>query len=156
MACNQFSNDCSRRRSGFTLIELLVVIAMISLLLMLLLPAVQRAREAARRTQCKNNLMQIGLALQNYVMAHEVLPPGTVNPTGPIQTAVDETQYHMGWIVQILPFIDQGNIYNHVDFTKSVYAVENNPVSMRSIPTLCCTSSGGRGHQTSYSGIHKD
>ncbi len=71
-------------RPGFTLIELLVVIAIIAILIALLLPAVQQAREAARRTQCKNNMMNLALALHNYMMAHEVLPPGTQNPTGPI------------------------------------------------------------------------
>src|SRR5216684_1150993 len=69
---------------GFTLIELLVVIAIIAVLIALLLPAVQAAREAARRAQCVNNLMQLGIALQNYESAHEVLPPGVVNETGPI------------------------------------------------------------------------
>ena len=83
---NVTPNHRATRHSGFTLIELLVVIAIIAVLIALLLPAVQQAREAARRTQCKNNMMQIGLALNNYMMAHEVLPPGTQNDTGPIQS----------------------------------------------------------------------
>jgi prepilin-type N-terminal cleavage/methylation domain-containing protein/prepilin-type processing-associated H-X9-DG protein len=74
------------RRRGFTLIELLVVIAIIAILIALLLPAVQQAREAARRTQCRNHLMNLGLALHNYQWAHNVLPPGTVNPSGPIRS----------------------------------------------------------------------
>ena len=69
------------RPSGFTLIELLVVMAIIAVLICLLLPAVQQCRESARRTQCKNNLMQIGIALQNYEAAHRVFPPGTQNVT---------------------------------------------------------------------------
>ncbi len=69
---------------GFTLIEMLVVMAVITVLISLLLPAVQQAREAARRGHCQSNLMQIGLALQNYEMSHRRLPPGSVNPTGPL------------------------------------------------------------------------
>ncbi len=97
-----------RALRGFTLIELLVVIAIIAVLISMLLPAVQQAREAARRTQCKNNLMQIGLALHNYEMAFEILPPGCVNETGPIRNV--EEGYHMSWIVQILPMLDQSNV----------------------------------------------
>ena len=68
---------------AFTLIELLVVIAIIAVLIALLLPAVQAAREAARRAQCANNLVQLGLAIQNYEASHERLPPGVVNDTSP-------------------------------------------------------------------------
>ncbi|MCA9099277.1 MAG: DUF1559 domain-containing protein, partial [Planctomycetaceae bacterium] len=93
------------RRAGFTLIELLVVIAIMAILVALLLPAVQQAREAARRMSCKNNLRQIGLALQNYYDAHTLFPPGCVNSTGPIvQRPVG---YHHSWIVSLLPYLDQ-------------------------------------------------
>src|SRR5829696_3130788 len=99
-------------REGFTLIELLVVIAIIGVLIALLLPAVQAAREAARRSQCVNNLMQLGLALHNYESAHEVLPPGVVNPTGPIQNTPHG--YHFSWLTQILPYIEQTNVHRHL------------------------------------------
>ena len=77
--------DCDQKnRWGFTLIELLVVIAIIAILIALLLPAVQQAREAARRSSCKNNLLQLNVALHNYEMAHNVLPPGSIDSAGPI------------------------------------------------------------------------
>ncbi|MEO1980666.1 MAG: DUF1559 domain-containing protein, partial [Fuerstiella sp.] len=85
---------------GFTLIEMLVVITIIAILVALLLPAVQQAREAARRTQCKNNLVQLSIALHNYQSSFNCLPPGVVNETGPIQNV--EEGYHMSWLVQTL------------------------------------------------------
>jgi len=96
----------SRRTHGFTLIELLVVIAIIAILIALLLPAVQQAREAARRSQCKNNLKQIGLALHNYHDTHRMFPPGWVMRTQ------DATDGGWAWSVFILPFIDQAPMYN--------------------------------------------
>jgi len=139
-------------RRGFTLIELLVVIAIIAILIALLLPAVQQAREAARRASCKNNLMQIGVALQNYEMAHNVLPSGTVNPTGPIRN--EATGYHVNWILQILPYLDERIAFNKFDFNKSVYDPVNKEVASYRIATLQCPSNPNRGH--SYAGMHHD
>lgn len=96
-----------KRTRGFTLIELLVVIAIIAILIALLLPAVQQAREAARRTQCKNNLKQIGLAIHNYHDSFLMFPLGT--------------GYSLwGWRVYILPYIDQINQYNQIDFQDGI------------------------------------
>lgn len=93
-----------RQNRGFTLIELLVVIAIIAVLIALLLPAVQQAREAARRTQCRNNLKQLGLACHNYHDAYNLFPLGC--------------GYSLwGWKVYILPYIDQGNQYNQINFS---------------------------------------
>jgi prepilin-type N-terminal cleavage/methylation domain-containing protein/prepilin-type processing-associated H-X9-DG protein len=151
-----------RRRSpqrGFTLIELLVVIAIIAVLIALLLPAVQQAREAARRTQCKNNLSQLALAIQNYEMAFEVLPPGSVNPTGPIVNKSSKDAYHMSWTVQILPFIELSTVFNHFDFNKGVYDPRNLAPQQRQISTFTCPSQAGRPlsnmmHASSYAGVH--
>jgi prepilin-type N-terminal cleavage/methylation domain-containing protein/prepilin-type processing-associated H-X9-DG protein len=108
---------------AFTLVELLVVIAIIAVLVGLLLPAVQGARMAARRIQCANNLMQLGLAIQNYESSHEVLPPGVVNATGPIKN--QPKGYHMSWLVQILPFVDQQNLFDELNFTMGAYDPTN-------------------------------
>ena len=98
-----------RKRLGFTLIELLVVIAIIAILIALLLPAVQQAREAARRTQCKNNLKQFGLAIHNYHDVHKTFPPGWIQQA----TAQDRANY--AWCTYVLPYIDQAPLYNLLD-----------------------------------------
>ncbi len=149
-------------RTGFTLIELLVVIAIIAILIALLLPAVQQAREAARRTQCRNNLQQLVLAIHNYMAAHEVLPPGSQNATGPVHNLPDG--YHMGWMTQILPYIEQPAAFRHIDFTSSVYSQANQPVRGRAFSVMQCSSSVNTfsdeslpqswGGSTSYAGVH--
>lgn len=126
------------KRHGFTLIEVLVVIAIIAILVALLLPAVQAVREASRRCQCVNNLMQIGIALENYDTAHNVLPPGVVNDTGPIENLPNG--YHFGWLTQILPFLDRKNVAAHIDQRVSVYAPENLTWRQVEINTLLCPS----------------
>lgn len=103
----------SYRRRGFTLIELLVVIAIIAVLIALLLPAVQQAREAARRSQCKNNLKQMGLALHNYNDTHRSFPFGTRHTLG---TAPN-------WKVPLFPFLDQAPAYNKLVFTQSFHGL---------------------------------
>ncbi|WP_417379984.1 DUF1559 domain-containing protein [Gimesia sp.] len=128
----------SQQRNGFTLIELLVVIAIIAILIALLLPAVQQAREAARRTQCKNNLLQISLALQNYEMAFEVLPAGVYNQTGPIKN--EPKGYDMGWFGGLMPFLDQPIVYRNIDFRQSVYAEVNREVRNTPLSVLSCPS----------------
>ncbi len=140
-----------RFRRGFTLIELLVVIAIIAILIALLLPAVQQAREAARRTQCKNNLMQLGIAMHTYEMSFEMMPPGTVNLTGPIRNL--EEGYHMSWLVQILPAIEQAGLFGMINFNESVYAPLNaGPRAMVIVSFLCPSDNRQSGGVSSYAG----
>lgn len=118
-----------RQRQGFTLVELLVVIAIIGILIALLLPAVQAAREAARRSQCTNNIKQMGLALHNYHDTHKVFPPGNIVQ----QSWKDAGACHVygspgiccgsiGWPAFILPFMEQQSLYDTIDFTKQAWA----------------------------------
>lgn len=117
-------------RQGFTLIELLVVIAIIAILISLLLPAVQQAREAARRSQCKNNLKQLGLAVHNYHDNFTVFPPGGTYQQGLTGGG--------GWSVQarILPYVDQANLNNLIDFSRS-YSVQPTVTPTRVATFLC-------------------
>jgi prepilin-type N-terminal cleavage/methylation domain-containing protein len=106
-------------RRAFTLIELLVVIAIIAILIALLLPAVQQAREAARRTQCKNNLKQIGIALHNYHDTHLQFPASTVNPGSYLSTSfvtAGRIRNHTGYLF-MLPFLEQSNLYSQINFS---------------------------------------
>ncbi|WP_373653549.1 DUF1559 domain-containing protein [Schlesneria sp. DSM 10557] len=118
------------RRHGFTLIELLVVIAIIAVLIALLLPAVQQAREAARRTQCKNNLKQLGLAIHNYHDTFGCLPIADVNG------AVNPVSAH----ARLLPYFEQVNLYNMIDFNVP-YDHPNNAVARsKEVPVFRCPS----------------
>ena len=103
------------KRRGFTLIELLVVIAIIAILIALLLPAVQQAREAARRTQCRNNMKQIGLALHNYHDVFMQFPPGRMAPSRGGSVGMDCWYGHLSPLYHVLPYIDQANVWNQLD-----------------------------------------
>jgi prepilin-type N-terminal cleavage/methylation domain-containing protein len=125
-------------RVGFTLVELLVVIAIIGILIALLLPAVQAAREAARRTQCNNNLKQIGLALHNYHDSHKTFPPDAV--WGAFVAAAPTAQqnpYHTTWLLAILPYLEQQPLYDTVDFELPMYG---QPVTSTQLGALQCPS----------------
>jgi prepilin-type N-terminal cleavage/methylation domain-containing protein/prepilin-type processing-associated H-X9-DG protein len=126
---------------GFTLVELLVVIAIIGILVALLLPAVQAAREAARRTSCLNNITQLGLAVHHYEFNHEHLPAGVLNPEGPIRS--EPEGQHVSWIVQTLPYFEQPNAYRLFDQQAGAYAMANAPVRKLSLSLLRCPSFPG-------------
>ncbi|MBS0202950.1 MAG: DUF1559 domain-containing protein [Planctomycetes bacterium] len=136
MKITTHQHDCRfRSRSGFTLIELLVVIAIIAILIALLLPAVQQAREAARRTQCKNNLKQIGIALHGYHSSAGTLPPGR------LVTQVDGSGHCFAAYAHLLPYIDQGPLYNQVNFNANPDTGFGNAVPLATmLSMLLCPS----------------
>jgi prepilin-type N-terminal cleavage/methylation domain-containing protein len=131
--------SCTRR--GFTLVELLVVIAIIGVLIALLLPAVQAAREAARRSQCSNNLKQMGLAIQNFEdIRKEVCPSYLSNENG--STVSGNGGNFVAWPILLLPFMEQVNVYELVDLQQTMLAggVNHTTVRSTSIPTYFCPS----------------
>ena len=140
------SSLCPRRESrrGFTLIELLVVIAIIAVLIALLLPAVQSAREAARRIQCTNNLKQIGLAFMNYESANQVFSPTTIlipTPNGGVATWAFQSSWSA--FARSAPFLEQGNFYNAINFSLTYSDPTNTTVSDTPLTFLFCPSDPG-------------
>lgn len=124
-------------RRGFTLIELLVVIAIIAVLIALLLPAVQQAREAARRSQCKNNLKQLGLAAHNYHDVHKQFPPNGIQGVAPATPAEFNKASSL---VQLLPYVDQQTVYNKFNFNLDLTHADNYDAKVVAIPTYFCPS----------------
>ena len=122
-------------RHGFTLVELLVVIAIIGILIALLLPAVQAAREAARRTQCANHLKQMSLAVLNYETAHGVLPPGGITPGSCCTTKARAT-----WAVAILPMVEQQALYDLFDPDEALEHDNNRQLRESLVPSYICPS----------------
>jgi len=143
-----------QNNKGFTLIELLVVIAIIAILIALLLPAVQQAREAARRTQCKNNLKQLALALHNYESSHRVFPPGGLG-------------FPFVWSAhaQLLPFVDRGNLENLLNYDvpplnafnfgsfDAIEVQKNDDAAKLRIPLLVCPSDKDAVPGSAFGGI---
>ena len=125
--------NSEKKSSGFTLIELLVVIAIIAILIALLLPAVQQAREAARRSTCKNNMKQLGLALHNYHDVHSAFPAGRMRTT-----ASD----YLGHSTQtmLLPYIDQAPLYNQMNFTVGFNSAPNFALGQTILTAFLCPS----------------
>ena len=122
-------------RAAFSLIEVLVVIAVIGILLALLLPAVMRARESARRAQCLNNMSQLGLALQNYHDTHSLFPLNYGNGH------FNGTNTGVSWMQMVLPQLDQGNLYSRILFGQPIDDPTNRGIAMTVVPEFLCPSS---------------
>jgi len=161
-SCLLHVTSVSRRRyPGFTLVELLVVIAIIGILVALLLPAIQAAREAARRTSCLNNVMQLGLATHGYNFNFESLPPGVTDAKGPIRN--EPQGIHVSWLVKILPFMEETVMYRKFDQSAGAYAPIN--ALVRSVPLAIAICPSYPGEEvikegtiaiTTYAGCHHD
>ncbi len=130
------SRNTTTHKAGFTLIELLVTLSIIGILIALLLPAVQASRESARRTQCLNNLKQLGLAIANYTELHGGMPPGYVSIYDPYFRK--EVGPGWGWATMLLPFIEQQPIYDDIDFNLPIHHAANATVRVRPIELLLC------------------
>jgi prepilin-type N-terminal cleavage/methylation domain-containing protein/prepilin-type processing-associated H-X9-DG protein len=151
-----------RNRHAFTLIELLVVIAIVGILVSLLLPAVQSAREAARRTQCQNNLRQLGLAAHNFEGQHQYLPPATLDPTPNDTTrngyyarcaqryGVTNNGCH-SWAALILPFIEQSNLHDQYKWDADWRALANKPIRSTFMKAYVCPTTPDQERVDSYS-----
>lgn len=133
-----------RSRGGFTLVELLVVIAIIGVLIGMLLPAVQQAREAARRITCGNNLRQIGIALQNYHSVHQHFPPGGVEFRFGNARGNGPPQRNLAWSAFLLPQLDQQNVFDRIDFNQAFDSDANAEAAATVLPVYLCPSSQRR------------
>lgn len=157
MTCSLSASTFHGRKSGFTLIELLVVISIIAILIGLLLPAVQQAREAARRSQCKNQLKQMGLAFHNYHDKYNVLPAGgndnTSSASWPCSDCCNaNNRGEWNWMYQILPEIEQVPLYNEPSNTK----IYQTPVALFYCPSRRAPMIYGAYAKTDYAGCAGD
>jgi prepilin-type N-terminal cleavage/methylation domain-containing protein len=138
-------------QSGFTLVEILVVVTIIGVLVALMLPAIQRARESARKTQCANNLKQLGLAMHNYLDSHKSFPPGYISE---VLEDRDDGGPGWAWGAILLPFFEEKIIYRHMIFERPVDDPEMELVRKTSVPTFICPSDGDFHEIIDIPGLH--
>jgi len=144
----RFKTFPATARRGFTLIELLVVIAIIAILIGLLLPAVQKVREAAARMKCSNNLKQVAIGMHNYHSSYGTFPSGTLYAGGGFSPYVfTATSNEMTWVTFLLPYLEQGGLYAKVDWNRNMGepspangAFDNSLVARTALPTMVCPS----------------
>ena len=137
------SLNLNRRLSSFrafTLVELLVVIAIIGVLVALLLPAIQSTREAARKTQCANNLKQIGLGMHNYLVSHGAFPPGYISV---VLADHDDGGPGWSWAPHIIPFMEEVTLREQINFAEPLKNAASNTVRMTTLPLFICPSDDG-------------
>ena len=132
-------NRNGSRSSGFTLVELLVVVAIIGVLVALMLPAIQAARESARKTACANNLKQIGLGMHAYMLNHKALPPGYVSKVLP---DLDDGGPGWAWGAMIMEFIEEAPLHDQIDFAASLRDNDSALVRLTTVPLFVCPSDG--------------
>jgi prepilin-type N-terminal cleavage/methylation domain-containing protein/prepilin-type processing-associated H-X9-DG protein len=125
------------RRLAFTLVELLVVIAVIGVLVALMLPAIQKTRESARKSQCANNLKQIGLGMHAYLVVHGSFPPGYVSRVLPDH---DDGGPGWAWGAMLMPYIEETSLHGAINFSASLRSAENATVRLTSVPYFICPS----------------
>ncbi|MDZ7617879.1 MAG: DUF1559 domain-containing protein [Patescibacteria group bacterium] len=139
------------RQNGFTLVELLVVIAIIGILIALLLPAVQSAREAARRMQCANNLKQLGLAVLNYESAFKILPPASHWRAAADVEVRNNAKLCETWVILVLPYLEQQAVYDRFDLTRYITDPVNREARGAELSAMKCPSDPN--NQTKYNGL---
>jgi len=128
----------NRLQTAFTSTELLLVSVVIVIMLTIITPGLLRSRQSARRAQCLNNLYQLGVAFDHYEQAMNSFPPGCVNETGPIYS--EQAGYHLGWAYQLLPYLDQHNVYEALDPSEGAYGFSAATFAATVIPVFVCPS----------------